>query len=276
VSAATPGTDGTGRLAGRVALVTGGASGVGAGVVARFIRAGASVVAVDVDADALKATAAGDDSGRLLTAVGDVTDRGQLEAALATARQQFGTVDTVAAVAGIAKSRNFAEMTDEDRDAVLAVNFLGVWNTARAALPDILASRAEGRPGRIVFCGSIESVLGSAGMTAYVASKHAVVGLAKSLSLELAPHGVTVNVISPAGVDTPMLRRMLPPGALDAFAASTPIARLSMPDEVAAFFEFVASEDAGYLTGENIVVDGGTKLINSHFVAMHGSATNAG
>lgn len=271
--------NGRGRHApftGRVVFVTGAASGVGEATAVRFLEAGASVLAVDVDTEGLDRLAAEQASDRLLAVLADVADRPQLDAAVAAARARFGTIDTVAAIAGVARSVAFAEMADADRDLVLGVNFLGVWNAARAALPDVLASRADGRPGRIVFCGSVESVLGSAGLTAYVASKHAVVGLAKSLALELAPHEITVNVISPAGIDTPMLRRALPEEAREAFMASTPIARLCAPAEVAAFFLFVAGDEAGYLTAENIVVDGGTKVVNAHLVAMHGSATRIG
>lgn len=262
-------------FAGRVALVTGAGSGVGAGVARRFVRAGAAVIAVDVDEPGLEALRAEVDSDRLLATVADVTDLGAVEAAVAAGRERYGTVDTVTAIAGIARFAMFGEMSDADRDAVIGVNFFGVWNSVAAALPDIRASRREGRPGRVILCGSIESVLGSAGLTAYVAAKHAVVGLAKSLALELAPELITANVISPAGIDTPMLRRVLTDETRRHFEASTPIARLSTPDEVAAFFLFVAGEDAAYMTGENIVVDGGTKVVNAHLVAMHGSATGA-
>lgn len=262
---------------GRVVFVTGAGSGVGEAVARRFVAAGASVLAVDVDGDGLdrlEGECAAPD--QLLTVIADVAVRPQLDNAVSQARQRFGTVDTLAAVAGIVRSAPFADMTDDDRDAVLGVNFLGVWNATRASLPDIIESRRTGRPGRIVLCGSVESVLGSAGLAAYVASKHAIVGLAKSLALELAPLEITANVVSPAGVDTPMLQRALPPAAREAFIRSTPIARLSRPDEVAAFFLFVSSDDAGYLTGENIVVDGGTKVVNTHLVAIYGTATASG
>ena len=107
-------------------------------------------------------------------------------------------------------------------------------------------------------------MLGGAGLAAYVASKHGLVGFIKSVALECAPLGITANVVSPAGVDTEMLRTVVPPDAIQHIADTTPISRLCSPDEVAAFFEFLAGPDTGYLTGSNIVVDGGVVLLNSH------------
>lgn len=261
-------------FAGRVALITGGGSGVGYAVTRRWVASGGSAIAVDVDGAGLGRLRAEIHTDRLHTQVADVTVRSELADAVAKGRRLFGTVDTVAAIAAISRSIAFAEMSEVDRDEVVNVNFNGVWNSVSAALPDIRASRRDGRPGRVILCGSIESVLGSAGLSAYVAAKHAVVGLAKCLALELAPEEITANVISPAGIDTPMLRNALHPDAVEAFKASTPISRLCSPNEVAAFFLFVASEDAAYMTGENLVVDGGTKVVNAHLVAMRGGATD--
>jgi NAD(P)-dependent dehydrogenase (short-subunit alcohol dehydrogenase family) len=247
------------RLEGRVTLVTGAASGVGRAVARRYLAAGASVVAVDRDGAGLHTVEGPQD--RLAQVVADVTDPGSLDAAVATAVERFGGLDVVAAVAGISRTGSLLDMSDADRDAILGVNLLGVWNTVKAALPALIA-RGEG--GRILACGSVESVLGGAGLAAYVASKHGLVGLIKSVALDCAPLGITANVVSPAGVDTEMLRTVVPPEAIQHIADTTPIARLCDPDEVAAFFEFLAGPDTGYLTGSNIVVDGGVALLNSH------------
>nr|WP_082931937.1 SDR family oxidoreductase [Gordonia sp. LAM0048] len=118
--------------------------------------------------------------------------------------------------------------------------------------------------GRIIVCGSVECILGGASLAAYVASKHAGLGLVKSMALELAQTGITVNAVSPAGVDTAMLRAIVPPEDLEHIAKTTPIPKLVSADEVASFFEFVAGPETGYMTGENIVVDGGLKLVNAH------------
>jgi NAD(P)-dependent dehydrogenase (short-subunit alcohol dehydrogenase family) len=247
------------RLEGRVALVTGAASGVGRAVAQRYLAAGALVVAVDRNADGLTTVEGPDD--RLARVGADVTVPADLEAAVETAVDRFGGLDIVAAVAGISRTGSVLTMSDSDRDAILGVNLIGVWNTVKAALPALI-ERGEG--GRILACGSVESVLGGAGLAAYVASKHGLVGFIKSVALECAPLGITANVVSPAGVDTEMLRTVVPPEAIQHIADTTPISRLCSPDEVAAFFEFLAGPDTGYLTGSNIVVDGGVVLLNSH------------
>jgi NAD(P)-dependent dehydrogenase (short-subunit alcohol dehydrogenase family) len=249
-----------GSLDGRVALVTGAGSGVGRGVALRFVRAGASVVGFDVNADGLAKTRA-ESGDRMAVAVGDVRDRATLDAAVARATSEFGGLDIVCPIAGITRTATLLDMTDDERDLVLDVNLVGVWNTIKAGLP---AQLERGAGGRILVCGSIESVLGGAGLSAYVATKHALLGLVKSVALELAKTGITANVISPAGVDTDLLRSVVPPEAVAHIAHTTPVDRLSTPDEVAAFFEFMAGPDTGYMTGGNIVVDGGVQLLNSH------------
>lgn len=242
-------------MAARAIFVTGAASGIGRAVAMRFDEIGDEVVAFDIDADGLGSLAAVTD-GRVHTVVGDVRNPDDLATAL-----EGRDVDVVAAIAGISRLGSFADMDLADRDLVIDVNLIGVWNTVSAALPSLLR-RAPG--GRIIACGSVESVLGGEGLSAYVASKHGVVGLIKSLALELATSGITANVVSPAGVDSAMLRAVVPPEMVEHIAATTPIPRLSTPQEVAAFFEFVASEPAGYMTGENLIVDGGLKLVNAH------------
>ncbi len=241
-------------LAGKTALVTGAASGVGAAVAARFAAGGARVVAFDVVTQGLEELVAGHPT--VTPVVGDVRDRSALEVAVASRDPHI-----VAAIVGVSKVGSVLEMSDEDRDRIWAINVAGVWNTIKAALPGLLRN---GPGGRILVCGSIESVLGGEGLSAYVASKHAVVGMAKSIALELAESGITVNVVSPAGVDSALLRTVVPPEGVAHIAATTPIPRLCSPDEVAAFFEFLAGPESAYMTGENLIIDGGLKLVNAH------------
>jgi NAD(P)-dependent dehydrogenase (short-subunit alcohol dehydrogenase family) len=244
-------------MSGRTALVTGAASGIGRAVTTRYLAAGAAVVAFDVDEPGLSKL----DGEQLRTIAGDVRDRSTLERAVDCAREEFGGLDIVAAVAGVTKATPFLSTSVEERDRIFGVNFYGVWNTVSVATPALLE---RGPGGRILVCGSIESVLGGIGLSAYVASKHALVGMVKSLALELATEGITVNVISPAGVDTELLHQVASPEAVRHVAESTPIPRLCQPEEVAAFFEFLASPEAAYMTGENVVIDGGLKLVNAH------------
>lgn len=255
----------TAGIADKNALVTGSGSGVGKAVALRLARAGARVFAFDIDKvglDSLVAefTAAGTGTAMIIPIHGDVRNADALADAVATV-EQWGHVNILAAIAGVSKSALMIDMSDADRDFVFDVNIKGVWNSAKAALPSMLEA---GRGGRIIVCGSVECILGGSSLSAYVASKHAALGIVKSLALELAQTGITVNAISPAGVDTAMLRKIVPPEDMDHIANTTPIPRLVEPDEVAAFFEFIAGPDTGYMTGENVVVDGGLKLVNAH------------
>jgi NAD(P)-dependent dehydrogenase (short-subunit alcohol dehydrogenase family) len=241
-------------LDGRVALVTGASSGVGKAIALRFLGAGAKVVAVDVDEKGLSWVEAHE--GRACGVTADVRDLEALRGAAAAAVDNYGGLDTVAAVAGVVRLAPFLEMTTADRDLVFDVNIVGVWNTLQAAIPAILESP---NPKRAIVCGSVASVLARVNNPAYVTAKHGLVGLVKSVALDFATYGLTVNMISPAAIRTPMGY------SSDArAAATTPLGRRSTAEEIAAFFEFVAQADSGYMTGENIVVDGGLRILNAH------------
>jgi NAD(P)-dependent dehydrogenase (short-subunit alcohol dehydrogenase family) len=227
-------------------------------VALRFLDAGASVLALDQNDDGLGWVDSYGERARGVPA--DVRDIEQLRAAVAAAVDAFGSLDTVAAIAGVSRVSGFLDMSHDDRDLVFDVNLVGVWNTFEAAIPTILEA---GGPKRAIACGSVQSVLGSADGAAYCAAKHALVGFVKSLALEFATTGLTVNLVSPASVATPMILAA-PSHLVDYVIETTPVKRLSTPEEVAAFFEFVAGPETDYLTGENIVIDGGLKAINAH------------
>jgi NAD(P)-dependent dehydrogenase (short-subunit alcohol dehydrogenase family) len=247
-----------------VALVTGAASGVGRALATRLLTSGHAVVAVDVT----PLSDAPDGGDQLAVVHADVRDPAAMRDAVRTAVERFGGLDVVAAVAGVARVASMLDMEDEERDLVLGVNLLGVWNTVRAALPPLLA---RGSGGRVVVCSSVHSVVGAAGMTAYTASKHAVTGLVKALALELAPYGITVNAVSPASIETPMLTSGRSAAQVEHLAATTPVGRLATAGEVAAALAWVAGPDTAYLTGANLVLDGGTSVVNVHAVQGDGT-----
>ncbi|HEV7679617.1 MAG TPA: SDR family oxidoreductase [Candidatus Dormibacteraeota bacterium] len=246
----------------RVALVTGAASGVGRALVMRLLAEGHSVVATDVQ------PIAGFDSTSVHTIQADVRDPEAMRSAAEAAVHHFGGLDTVAAVAGVVRFASVLDMPDADRDLVLGVNLIGVWNTVRAALPALL-DRGEG--GRVVVCASVQSVVGTAGLAAYTASKHAVVGFVKALALELAPYGITANAVSPASIDTPMATGERTEEQLERIGATTPVGRFSTAAEVAAAMAWVAGPETAYLTGANIVLDGGTSVVNVHAMQSDGT-----
>ena len=260
--AAVPAGAGGGGGERRAAVVTGAAAGIGRAVAERFLRAGWDVAALDVDARALSdlAEAAGT---RCRVATVDVRDRAAVEAAVAGFVADTGRIDVCAPVAGITRIVPFLDMTDGERDAVLGVNLIGTWNLVRACLSHL---RGGDDPGRIVVCSSIHSLLGGPGMVAYTASKHALLGFVRALALECGPRGVTVNAVPPAGVATRMTREALATEAVERVRRTTPLERLADPDEVAAIFEFLASDGARYITGANLVVDGGASAVNVHLL----------
>src|SRR6476660_8756839 len=178
---------------------------------------------------------------------------------MARVRRELGPVEIVVTSAGLDEFRPFTEITIEHWERMLAVNLTGTFHTVQAAIPDMLT----GGWGRVVTISSSSAQSGAARMAHYVASKGGVIGLTKALALEYAPNGITVNTISPGFVDTPMVRRAEARGDLpsvDAVVARTPVRRAGTPEDVAAACAFLCSEDAGYITGQVIGVNGGWYL----------------
>jgi NAD(P)-dependent dehydrogenase (short-subunit alcohol dehydrogenase family) len=241
----------------RVAVVTGAASGMGRAIAKRLAHLEYQVALFDLDE---AVTAAGNViDGDAIGYQVDVTDRAAVDDAFAKVRSHYGPVEILVTSAGFDEFRTFTEITADAWDRMLAVNLTGTFNCIQAAIPDMLAANW----GRIVTISSSSAQSGAARMAHYVASKGGVMGLTKALAVEFAPNGITVNTIPPGFIDTPMARRAEARGdlpSIDAVAKRTPVRRAGTPDDIAAAAVFLCSDDAGYITGQAINVNGGWYL----------------
>jgi NAD(P)-dependent dehydrogenase (short-subunit alcohol dehydrogenase family) len=229
------------RFEGRVALVSGAASGIGAAVATRLEDEGATVVRADVT------ELAGE-------VVCDVSDPTSCAAAVAVVLERHGRLDVLANVAGVGISRLIGDLSLEEWRRVIDVNLTGTFLLSQSALPALLDTK-----GVIVNMGSVAGLRATPYNAAYCASKGGVIMLTKSMAIELAPAGVRVNAVCPGSVDTPFLRNFkLPEGADMALLAraSSPMGRLIDPDEVAAAVAYLASDDAATISGTTLVIDG--------------------
>jgi len=254
-------------LTGRTAIVTGGAMGIGRAVAERLAEAGAAVVIADVDAEAAT-TAVKELTDRDLQAWAvqvDVGEERDVVRMVEEATTWAGDLDILVNDAGIFPAVPVLDMTADDFDRVLRVNLRGTYLCARHAA---LRMRAQGHGGRIINITSVDAVHPSAiGLAHYDASKHGVWGFTKNLARELAPHSIWVNAIAPGAIATPGVARMQsahgavdPQAMLDAFLARIPMGRMGAPDDIGRVALFLASDLASYITGAQIVVDGGVLL----------------
>jgi 2-hydroxycyclohexanecarboxyl-CoA dehydrogenase len=230
----------------KTALVTGGASGIGRSIADRLRADGNHVASIDIT-----------ESDTDFSYVADVTDRAAIDAALDAVRSALGPITILVNAAGMTSFRRFTNLTPAEWSKVVDINLNGVFHVTQAVLPDML----EAGWGRIVNISSSSTHSGSPYQTAYVAAKSAVNGLTKSLALEYGPSGITVNVVPPGSIDTPMLRaaegKGLLGGSIDDIAARIPVRRIGMPEDIAATCSFLVSEEAGYITGQIVGVNGG-------------------
>jgi NAD(P)-dependent dehydrogenase (short-subunit alcohol dehydrogenase family) len=214
---------------------------------------------LDGDAAAESAEAITQSGGRAIALKVDVTDRTAIDDALGKVRSEFGPIEILVTSAGLDEFQSFTDITADAWARMLAVNLTGTFNCIQAAIPDMIAAGW----GRIVTISSSSAQSGANRMAHYVASKGGVVGLTKALAVEYAPKGITVNTIPPGFIDTPMARRAEARGdlpSIDAVAARTPVRRAGTPDDIAAACAFLCSDDAGYITGQLIGVNGGWYL----------------
>jgi len=240
----------------RVVLVTGGGSGIGEATVRRFARDGATVVVNDVEVDLARPVVAELQRGgvQALAIGADVTRRAEVEAMIKHVVDEFGRLDILVNNAGINRDAMAHKMTEEQWDLVLGVNLKGTFLCAQAALPRM---RERGW-GRVINTSSVGS-LGNIGQANYAASKAGVIGLTRTLALEYAKYGVTVNCVAPGPVMTRMLAGV-PEAIRERILAQVPLGRIAEPAEIAGVHAFLASDDAAYITGQVIFVDGGASV----------------
>ncbi len=239
----------------QTALITGGASGMGAATAREFVKAGGHAFIVDINVEGAEQVAAASD--RITAVVGDVSDSSFCDQAVNMVLDQMGRLDVLVNAAGIILRANALGTTDEAWQRMLNVNVNGVFFMSRAAIPPM---KAQGK-GAIVNFGSIWGGVGAAGVLAYCASKGAVHQITRAMALDHVEDGIRINAVCPGEVDTPMLRsgRDKPPTAADmqALANTVPMKRLAAPEEIAKVVCFLASDAASYMTGAMVPVDAG-------------------
>ena len=246
------------RLQGRTAIVTGGAVGIGRHYSQALAAEGAQVMIADIaDGSDLAAEIAakhGRNSTDSMTF--DVSDEAQCKALVAKTIERFGKIDILINNAGVTRDNLFMRMKDEEWDDVIAVNLSSVFVLTRGVVRGMIRRRS----GRIVNIASISGVLGNPGQGNYAASKAGLVGMTKSLGREVASRGITANCVSPGFIKTPMTDA-LTPKQVEAIAAAIPTQTFGKPDDVAAAVVFLASNEAAYITGETVHVNGGMVMV---------------
>ena len=237
----------------RVALVTGASRGIGRAIALHLAKQGAHVVAAARGENARPvADEIGASGGRADAIALDVTAAGAAEQAVASVLERHGRIDILVSNAGIARDQLMLRMKRDDWDAVIATNLTASFALTQAALKPMIRQRG----GRIICISSVVGQSGNAGQANYAASKAGLIGFAKAVALEVASRGITVNVVAPGLIETDMTRTITD-SAREEWAAKIPLRRLGTPDDVAAAVCFLASDEASYITGQVLAVNGG-------------------
>jgi 3-oxoacyl-[acyl-carrier protein] reductase len=246
----------TNPTSGKVLFATGAARGLGKAIVERFLRDGANILAFDSNALNLASSsrewAAGD---RVITYVGDVRHRQEIEAAIEAAIARWGRIDVLANVAGIAREDHFLEMAPEQWQQIIEVNLTGVFNVAQLVARQMVK---QPQGGVIINMASKNGIAAEVKYAHYNASKAGVILLTKTMALDLADRNIRVNAVAPGYILTPMAQEIDPPDFMEFYKERLiPLGRLGDPADVAGAFAFLASDDAKFITGHTLVIDGG-------------------
>ena len=242
------------KLAGKVALVTGAAQGIGKAVALLLAQNGADIVVSDINLEKAEETAKEIEAmGRKAMAIKvDVANSGDVERMVQTILERFGQIDVLVNNAGIARDKLILRMTEEDWDAVLDINLKGTFNCTKA----VVRHMSRQRSGKIVNIASVVGEMGNAGQANYSASKAGVIGFTKTIAREFAQRGINVNAIAPGYIQTPMTEA-LPEKAKEELKNMIPLERLGQPEDVAEAVLFLVSNASNYITGQVLNVNGG-------------------
>ena len=254
------------KLEGKVAVITGGALGLGAGIAEVYAKYGAKLCLIDIDQEVEKTAQYVRDTygSEVITYVGSVADKKQMQEAIKKTVDTFGEVNVACLNAGVCRLAPFEQMSDEMRDFHIDVNIKGVWNVAQSVIPYML----ENNGGNIVIASSVTGdLVADGGEAAYALSKAALVGLTKALAVEYASRNIRVNCTQLGYARTPMVEKMAiesnpedPESAINDIARAVPMKRLAKPTEVGELFAFLGSDESSYITGGQFVIDGGSTL----------------
>ncbi len=250
------------KLDGKVAIVTGAAQGIGFACARALGEDGARVVLADVNADGVASAAQTlkNDGLEVAARACDAGDKAEVDALVDSAVESFGGLDIMVANAGIVRAADFLEMTEDDFDSVIRVNLKGVFLAGQAAARRMVK---QGRGGAIINMSSVNAVLAIPNIVGYVAAKGGVNQLTKTMALSLAPHEIRVNAIGPGSIETEVFKQVATDkAAMTKILSRTPMGRVGQPMEIGRVCAFLASDDASYVTGTTIYVDGGRMPLN--------------